>query len=87
MRHKFENGTVFHSPYEFNLNDSLEWKLRYNPDSLTKKDLMKASSILHSFDEIIMMSQTKRNMIVSKMKRDVIEESKRFTEKRIGESI
>jgi hypothetical protein len=87
MRHKFENGTVFHSPYEFSLNDSLEWRLRHNQDNITSEDMMKAATILHSFDEIIMMSQTKRNKILSKMKSDAIDESNRSVERRIGESI
>jgi hypothetical protein len=87
MRHKFENGTVFHSPYEFSLNDSLEWKLMHNQDNVTREDMMKAATILHSFDILIMMSQKKRNKIIAKMKREAIKESKRFIENRIGESI
>lgn len=87
MRHKFDNGTMFYSPYEFSLNDSLEWKLRYNQDSVTKEDLMKAATILHSFDVLIMMPQKKRNKIIAKMKSDAIDESNRSVERRIGESI
>lgn len=87
MKHKFEDGTVFYSTYEFSLNDSLEWKLRHNQDSVTKEDLMKAATILHSFDVIIMMPQKKRNKIIAKMKSDAIHESKRSVERRIGESI
>jgi chemotaxis methyl-accepting protein methylase len=85
VRHEFENGTVFHSPYEFSFNDSLEWKLRHNQDNITKEDMMKAATILHSFDVLIMMSQTKRNKILSKMKSDAVDESKRFVEKMFGE--
>lgn len=71
MIHKIGNDTIFVSPFNDKPSeDSLEFKLRYNQDSITKSDMYVIASILHSFSSIIMKPTKERNIILSKMKKD-----------------
>lgn len=49
--------------------NSLEWRLRYAPDTITKNDLMKAAGIISAYTYLVSEStQKKRDMVCRELR-------------------
>lgn len=49
---------------------SVEWKLRYNPKSLTKEESLYAASVLDAYRKMIFDPTKKRQMVVKNLRHD-----------------
>lgn len=52
-------------------NKGLEWKLRYNPESLTKGEYLSIASILSAYGQIIFDPKDKRQSVVGAIRKEL----------------
>ena len=66
-----DNYTTLSSGFSvpsINSIQNMEWRLRYNQDTLTKNDLLHIAHMLSWFDSLIWMNQKDRNKYIEEVK-------------------
>lgn len=54
-------------------SDKLQWKLRYNPEGITKGDLLVAASILGSYSYLVYYAnRAKRELVAKELTKDFL---------------
>lgn len=55
-------------------SDKLEWKLRYNPEGITREDLLVAASILRSYSYLVYdANRAKRELVAKELTKDFLD--------------
>lgn len=56
-------------PRANDVNDEIQWKLRYQPETLTKSEQLIAASIITAYFSLIYKSQKNRNYVAGVLKK------------------
>jgi len=68
------DGMFWPIPEEHTEFDSVEWKLRYSPQTLSREDMLYAASIINAYSSLIHKTIKNRNAVVKGIREAILKE-------------